>query len=429
MFKLSNFFDLDVLHVAILRVKDEQEGLAIKVLKDRLPAMNILRKTELRGLVKELFLRALDKKFDNLTILLIENGFPDNCNCAIYGNIRYPRRFPSFLMVAINSGRIRVVQRMLEIQSRVQLNRGWFNGLMPLMLAQMIESPKSSSSSTGSSFAMTQLLLKYGADPNRSISYSTYLKLFQFRKKGSKRTTRRLVLLSNKNKNSRSRKEIFKNTQLFALDFACIAAKTESAHLLLSARTITEWLKKSEFCLLQLKDLEVVVDILKRVPDVIKQRDPRGNTPLHYAAKLGRIDLIAIYLHFGLTVDVMNTFHCTPLHEAASHGHRAAVQYLISRGADCSIKNKQGLTALQLARRKGITSEELFDFFHSQDTIHRTRLLIGELVDHHLHDDEKKAEDQVDEKDKDENKKNRLSIQKLLKYPRKLWYNNPFRSQ
>lgn len=390
--------------MSILKVRDEREREAIDILKKKLASLSLLKKTNLKGMVNELFLRALDKGFDDLINLLIDSGFPENFNYSIYGDPK-SRRFPSYLLLAIGLGRIKVVQKMLEIQPRVQMNRGWFNGIRPLMMSQMTKK---------SNLLMTQLLLKHGAEPNRSISYSTYLKGITFRNLHVKLMIKGGDKIKKEKKLPRGRKEIYRNSRLYALDFSCIREKYESAHLILSLKMMKkdDWLSKDEFCLLQLNNFEVAADILQRAPELIKQRDPRGNTPLHYAAKNGRIDLISLYLRYNNSnVDVLNWMHWTPLHEAAFGPHRATVQYLINCGADCSIKNVEGMTALQVARAKGISSEELYEFFHSADTIQRTKEILGELV---IPEIQQQQQPTV-------TGSSRLLIRKFMKYPKKLW--------
>ena len=134
-------------------VKDNREAQAIRVLKGRLASLSLIKKHDLKPLVNELFLRSLDKGFEDLLLVLIDSGFPDNFNDAIYGNID-SRRFPSVLLLTICLGRLRVIERIFETQPRVHLNKGWFNGIRPLMMAQM--TPKL----TWKSFQITELILK-----------------------------------------------------------------------------------------------------------------------------------------------------------------------------------------------------------------------------------------------------------------------------
>lgn len=418
--------------MALLKVRDEREEEAIKILKDRLVSRSLLKKTNLRSMVNELFLRALDKGFDELAIFLMESGFPENFNYSIYGDFK-SRRFPSYLLLAVGLGHFRVVQRMIEIQPRVQMNKGWFNGVRPLMMAQMTQK------TVGKSLAFTQLLLKHGAEVNRSVSFNTILKglLYCKRKnnhldaKKLKRKSLNYLKLKRKRRGGgggqkliRSQREIYRNSRLFALDFACFREKYESARLIIISGVCEEWLKRDEFCLLELEDFDLAAEILEKAPELIKQRDSRGNTPLHWAAKQGRLDLLGLYLRFApeseRAVNAMNSWHWTPLHEAAAGAHRATVQFLISRGADCSIKNVHGKTALQVARESGISSEELYDFFHSADTIQGTKNLLRQLVIPKVII-KNVTQSTIQSSTTTTRSKGRILIQKFMRYPRKLW--------
>lgn len=59
-----------------------------------------------------------------------------------------------------------------------------------------------------------------------------------------------------------------------------------------------------------------------------------GDTLLHYAARLGHLDIVE-YLtqRAGVDVEVRNNDYKRPLHEAASMSHRACVSYLLRAGA------------------------------------------------------------------------------------------------
>ena len=59
-----------------------------------------------------------------------------------------------------------------------------------------------------------------------------------------------------------------------------------------------------------------------------------GDTLLHYAARLGHLDIVEYLVQrVGLDVEVYNNDYKRPLHEAASMGHRACVAYLLREGA------------------------------------------------------------------------------------------------
>ncbi|TGJ87997.1 hypothetical protein E0Z10_g739 [Xylaria hypoxylon] len=79
-----------------------------------------------------------------------------------------------------------------------------------------------------------------------------------------------------------------------------------------------------------------------------------GITALHVAARDGRIDIIALLLRAGASVDV--TEHprgWTPLFEAAVNGWAEAVQHLIEHGADTTITGYLGWTAKELTTYRG----------------------------------------------------------------------------
>lgn len=55
------------------------------------------------------------------------------------------------------------------------------------------------------------------------------------------------------------------------------------------------------------------------------------------------------------------------MHAAAGGAHRSSVEFLICKGADCSILNRNNETALQLCLKSGIPTDDLLDYFdHDQ---------------------------------------------------------------
>jgi ankyrin repeat protein len=92
---------------------------------------------------------------------------------------------------------------------------------------------------------------------------------------------------------------------------------------------------------------------------------PTGSTALHTAAENGNIKALRGLLEGGIgyggisaafeitEIDLPNAQGETPLHLAATKGHKAAAKYLISRGADIYSIDNQGATPLQRARENG----------------------------------------------------------------------------
>lgn len=77
-----------------------------------------------------------------------------------------------------------------------------------------------------------------------------------------------------------------------------------------------------------------------------------GWTALHYAAINGNPDIIKALLDASAYIDAESPDEkMTPVMLAAMRGRTAAVKMLKGEGADLSLKNADGMTALDLARR------------------------------------------------------------------------------
>lgn len=96
--------------------------------------------------------------------------------------------------------------------------------------------------------------------------------------------------------------------------------------------------------------LEVVKRLLLRKDVVVNQINRFGNTPLRYAAKLGRVDIAEELLkHDGIDVNLG-----APLALAARHGRLNTVQVLLKRtDIDVNAEDGKGETALRIAAEAG----------------------------------------------------------------------------
>lgn len=59
--------------------------------------------------------------------------------------------------------------------------------------------------------------------------------------------------------------------------------------------------------------------------------------------------LVKLLLYFKAEIGIRDRNHATPLHNAAIKGHTDVVKVLIGAGAKCSLKDKDGYNALDLA--------------------------------------------------------------------------------
>ena len=79
-----------------------------------------------------------------------------------------------------------------------------------------------------------------------------------------------------------------------------------------------------------------------------------GWTPLHYAASRAEPDsseMVRLLLEHHAYIDAESPNRSTPLMLAAMYGHADAVRLLLEEGADPFLRNEQGLTAVDFARR------------------------------------------------------------------------------
>lgn len=94
-------------------------------------------------------------------------------------------------------------------------------------------------------------------------------------------------------------------------------------------------------------DLEICQTLIQRDADVNKP----GWAPLHYAATNSHIPVIQLLLDNHAYIDAASPNGSTPLMMAAMYGNASAVKLLLESGADPSLKNALGLTAIDFAQR------------------------------------------------------------------------------
>ena len=106
--------------------------------------------------------------------------------------------------------------------------------------------------------------------------------------------------------------------------------------------------------------LPVVLKLIERGADVNKP----GWAPLHYAATKGHLEVMDVLLKNHAYIDAASPNGSTPLMMAAMYGTPSAVKLLLEAGADPSLKNVQGLTAIDFAQRdKRLDSAEIIAAF------------------------------------------------------------------
>lgn len=85
----------------------------------------------------------------------------------------------------------------------------------------------------------------------------------------------------------------------------------------------------------------------------VNQKGFESNTALHFAARRGRTNIVAILLENGADVRVRNFQGETPLHLAARIGRVKLVEMLLARSPDVDAPSRRGATPMDLAVDRG----------------------------------------------------------------------------
>jgi ankyrin repeat protein len=90
-----------------------------------------------------------------------------------------------------------------------------------------------------------------------------------------------------------------------------------------------------------------IIDLLLSNGADAEDKNSRGDTPLHCAAKSGNIENINFLIDYGVNINSINNALNTPLHEASNNNK--AVSLFIEKGANVKARNEKGETPLHLA--------------------------------------------------------------------------------
>ena len=102
-------------------------------------------------------------------------------------------------------------------------------------------------------------------------------------------------------------------------------------------------------------DVRMVEFLIQHGAD-INVADKQGWTPLHFAARDHKLDLVKILVDNGAAVDPVDVFGNTPLWRCIMSTYpqnSAVVDDLLARGADPDHKNKHDVSPIDVARTMG----------------------------------------------------------------------------
>jgi ankyrin repeat protein len=105
---------------------------------------------------------------------------------------------------------------------------------------------------------------------------------------------------------------------------------------------------------LKMRDTSQAMQLLSRCSsESVNVADESGRTPLHLAVTLesdAAVKIIEALVSRGACTDVPNAHGTTPLQKAVMGNHTEAALALTRMGADITITNARGSTAIDLAR-------------------------------------------------------------------------------
>ncbi|WP_194711168.1 ankyrin repeat domain-containing protein [Noviherbaspirillum soli] len=94
-------------------------------------------------------------------------------------------------------------------------------------------------------------------------------------------------------------------------------------------------------------------DVAKALLDKGAEPNQTGWAALHYAAAVGNNQIVQLLLDHSAYIDAESPNQTTPIMMAARGGHILTVKLLLDEGADLTLKNGAGMTALDFARVGG----------------------------------------------------------------------------
>jgi len=100
-------------------------------------------------------------------------------------------------------------------------------------------------------------------------------------------------------------------------------------------------------------DLAKVKELVEKDASRVNLKDQNGNTPLHIAARQGRIDVAAFLIEKGAVLEAKSPTGYTPLFAAAQSKQPEAVQFFLDKGADVNAQTKFQTTPLFAAAESG----------------------------------------------------------------------------
>ncbi len=116
-------------------------------------------------------------------------------------------------------------------------------------------------------------------------------------------------------------------------------------------KTNVEWRSPKDESPLMMASLKGHAALVRKLIARDAHVNKPGWAPLHYAATGGHLEIMRILLEEHAFIDAESPNRTTPLMMAAHYGSTAAVKLLLEEGADATMRNELGLSAVEFAQR------------------------------------------------------------------------------
>lgn len=201
-----------------------------------------------------------------------------------------------------------------------------------------------------------RLLTDRGADVNARAATGLTPLMIASRYRGNAEVVR---LLLKKGARPNAEKNVEVRNEASALFFAVMAGDVEMARALVDAGAKPQRMKILGNFMSSPLNYATILDALPMLEFLIsKGGDPNEIdddkiSNLAWAAIANRVSIVQSFLAHGAQLNTVDRFGMTPLLYAASinHGDTTVMEKLIAAGADTTAKNKEGLTAFDLAKK------------------------------------------------------------------------------
>lgn len=103
-------------------------------------------------------------------------------------------------------------------------------------------------------------------------------------------------------------------------------------------------------------ELQKIADIIgKQTREDLNQKDDGGNTPMHFAAYAGKLEIVALLKMHGATLNLENKRHQIPLHLVVLKGDLDTIEFIVNSSSkgDLDRRDTWGRTPLHYAAQNG----------------------------------------------------------------------------